>query len=248
VIFQDPYSSLNPRMTVGNIIAEPLENFLRPGKKEKDEQVEELLRLVGLNPNFKNKYPHEFSGGQRQRIGIARALALRPKLVVCDEPVSALDTSVQAQIINLLEDLQDQLDLTYLFIAHDLSVVRHISDRVMVMYLGKVVELSTASSINRTPCHPCTRALISSIPSTDPHAVPDRRLLDLLGEPPSSHKPPSGCRFHPRCQIAEAPGICTETEPALELKLNGQMAACHFSEKIFTELSDEDSRLSANLS
>ncbi len=237
MIFQDPYASLDPRMTIGDIIAEPLVNFgIVRGRKQKDSRVQELLKVVGLNPYFNNRYPHEFSGGQRQRIGIARALALNPKLIVCDEPVSALDVSIQAQIINLLEDLQREFNLTYLFIAHDLSVVRHISNRVLVMYLGKVVEISPSEELYHSQEHPYTRALLSSIPVPDPRVESQRRLIELTGEIPSPLNPPSGCHFHTRCPIAVAPGICSEVEPPLEEKAPGRFAACHFSDKVRTEL------------
>ena len=232
MIFQDPYSSLNPRMTVGDIIAEPLENFGLLRGRAKDRRVQELLKTVGLNPYFNNRYPHEFSGGQRQRIGIARALALRPKLIVADEPISALDVSIQAQIINLMEDLQKEFQLTYLFIAHDLSVVRHISDRVMVMYLGKIVEVADSLEIYRNPRHPYTKALLSAIPIPDPDVQADRRIVALKGEIPSPVNPPSGCRFHTRCPIARVPGVCSEVEPPLEEKALNHTAACHFSEKV----------------
>jgi oligopeptide transport system ATP-binding protein len=232
MIFQDPYSSLNPRMTVGDIIAEPLENFGLLRGSAKDKRVQELLKIVGLNPYFNNRYPHEFSGGQRQRIGIARALALRPKLIVADEPISALDVSIQAQIINLMEDLQKEFHLTYLFIAHDLSVVRHISDRVMVMYLGKIVEVADSVEIYRNPRHPYTKALLSSIPIPDPEIQSRRRMVTLSGEIPSPVNPPSGCRFHTRCPIAQLPTPCADQEPPLEEKLPGHRAACHFSEKV----------------
>jgi oligopeptide transport system ATP-binding protein len=232
MIFQDPYSSLNPRMTVGDIIAEPMENFGLLRGKAKDRRVQELLKIVGLNPYFNNRYPHEFSGGQRQRIGIARALALRPKLIVADEPISALDVSIQAQIINLMEDLQKEFQLTYLFIAHDLSVVRHISDRVMVMYLGKIVEVADSAEIYRNPRHPYTKALLSAIPIPDPEIQAKRRIVALAGEIPSPVNPPSGCRFHPRCPIAQVPGVCAEVEPPLEEKAINHTAACHFSEKV----------------
>ena len=232
MIFQDPYSSLNPRMTVGDIIAEPLENFGLLRGRAKDARVQELLKIVGLNPYFNNRYPHEFSGGQRQRIGIARALALRPKLIVADEPISALDVSIQAQIINLLEDLQKEFQLTYLFIAHDLSVVRHISDRVMVMYLGKIVEVADSVEIYRNPRHPYTKALLSSIPIPDPDIEAGRRIVSLSGEIPSPVNPPSGCRFHPRCPIAQVPTPCADQEPALKKKARDHQAACHFSEKV----------------
>jgi oligopeptide transport system ATP-binding protein len=232
MIFQDPYSSLNPRMTVGDIIAEPLQNFGLLRGRAKDRRVQELLKIVGLNPYFNNRYPHEFSGGQRQRIGIARAIALRPKLIVADEPISALDVSIQAQIINLMEDLQKEFQLTYLFIAHDLSVVRHISDRVMVMYLGKIVEIADSVEIYRNPRHPYTKALLSSIPIPDPEIQSQRRIVSLSGEIPSPVNPPSGCRFHTRCPIAQVPGICADVEPPLELKARNHTAACHFSEKV----------------
>jgi oligopeptide transport system ATP-binding protein len=227
MIFQDPYSSLNPRMTVGDIIAEPLENFGLLRGKAKDQRVQELLKIVGLNPYFNNRYPHEFSGGQRQRIGIARALALRPKLIVADEPISALDVSIQAQIVNLLEDLQDEFKLTYLFIAHDLSVVRHLSDRVAVMYLGKIVEVADSKQIYDNPLHPYTKALLSSIPIPDPDLEAEREPILLKGEIPSPVNPPTGCRFHTRCPIAQFP-ICSEQEPPLEDKGSGHQAACHF--------------------
>ncbi len=236
MIFQDPYASLDPRMTVGDIIAEPLVNFKLISGRAKDARVQELLRTVGLNPYFNNRYPHEFSGGQRQRIGIARALALNPKLIICDEPVSALDVSIQAQIINLLEDLQREFHLTYLFIAHDLSVVRHISNRVMVMYLGKIVEVAPSEDLYTSQEHPYTRALLSSIPVPDPRIESRRRLVELSGEIPSPLNPPSGCRFHTRCPIAQVPGICADVEPPLELKAAGHLAACHFSEQVRTKI------------
>src|SRR4029077_15637559 len=229
MIFQDPYASLDPRMTVGDIIAEPLVNFGIVRGKEKDNRVQELLRVVGLNPYFNNRYPHEFSGGQRQRIGIARALALNPRLIVCDEAISALDVSIQAQIVNLLEDLQREFKLTYLFIAHDLSVVRHISDRVMVMYLGKIVEVADSAQTYTNPKHPYTKALLSAIPVPDPKIQRHRRLVGLMGGIPSPLHPPSGCRFHTRCPIARLPAPCAETEPPLEEKLRDHLAACHFS-------------------
>jgi oligopeptide transport system ATP-binding protein len=232
MIFQDPYASLDPRMTVGDIIAEPLDNFRVARGRVRENRVQELLRIVGLNPNFNNRYPHEFSGGQRQRIGIARALAIQPSLIVCDEPISALDVSIQGQIINLLQDLQRQFDLTYLFIAHDLAVVRHISDRVMVMYLGKVVEIADSVQIYRDPQHPYSAALLSAIPVPDPRVERQRRLVQLSGEIPSPIDPPTGCRFHTRCPIARVPGVCSEQEPPLVEKSPGHWSACHFSDEV----------------
>ena len=215
MIFQDPYASLNPRMTVGDIVGEPLEvhNILKG--KELRERVMELLETVGLNRYFINRYPHEFSGGQRQRIGVARALAVQPDFIVCDEPISALDVSIQAQIINLLEELQDKFGLTYLFIAHDLAVVRHISDRVAVMYLGKIVELTTRDELYRHPQHPYTKALLSAVPIPDPVVEQKRERIILTGDPPSPVNPPSGCHFHTRCELAIA-GKCDVAEPEFE--------------------------------
>jgi len=211
MIFQDPYASLNPRMTVGNIIGEPLEvhNILK-GKALK-ERVQELLQVVGLNPYFINRYPHEFSGGQRQRIGVARALAVNPSFIICDEPISALDVSIQAQIINLLEELQAQFNLTYLFIAHDLSVVRHISDRVAVMYLGKIVELTDRYTLYNDPKHPYTQALLSAVPIPDPFVEEKRQRIILEGDVPSPANPPKGCNFNTRCPVVM--DICKESEP-----------------------------------
>lgn len=231
MIFQDPYGSLNPRMTVGDIIGEPLRNFGLGRKKAVERAVQDVMRICGLNPNFVNRYPHEFSGGQRQRIGIARALILRPTFIVADEPISALDVSIQAQIVNLLEDLQAQFQLTYLFIAHDLSVVRHLSDRIAVMYLGKIVELAPSREIYPRPLHPYTKALLSSIPVPDPDREAGRHAILLKGEIPSPVNPPSGCRFHTRCPIAQFP-ICAEQDPPLERKEAGHWAACHFSERV----------------
>ena len=230
MIFQDPFASLDPRMTVGDILQEPLDNFSVGTMSERRKRVQELLRLVGLNPNFTNRYPHEFSGGQRQRIGIARALAVNPSFIVCDEPVSALDVSIAAQIINLLQDLQREFNLTYLFIAHDLAVVRHLSDRIAVMYLGKVVETADRNEIYERPQHPYTKALLSSIPVPDPAVERERAPISLKGEIPSPVNPPSGCRFHPRCPIARVPGVCSEVEPPLEPHgAPDQIAACHFA-------------------
>ena len=228
MIFQDPYASLNPRMTVGDIIGEPLSNFGISRGKEREKRIHEVMRTCGLNPNFIGRYPHEFSGGQRQRIGIARALVLNPTFIVADEPISALDVSIQAQIVNLLEDLQDQFKLTYLFIAHDLSVVRHLRDRVAVLYLGKIVEVADSQEIYRNPLHPYTKALLSSIPIPDPDLEAERKPILLKGEIPSPVNPPTGCRFHTRCPIAQFP-ICAEQEPPLEDKVPGHRAACHFA-------------------
>ena len=227
MIFQDPYASLNPRMTVGDIVAEPLRNFGIARGRKAEQRVQEVMRVVGLNPNFVNRYPHEFSGGQRQRIGIARALVLNPTFIVADEPVSALDVSIQAQIVNLMEDLQEKFHLTFLFIAHDLSVVRHISDRIAVMYLGKIVEIGPSDAVRDRPLHPYTKVLESSVPVPDPDLEAERKPILLKGEIPSPVNPPAACRFHTRCPIAQP--ICSEVEPPLEMKENGRFAACHFA-------------------
>jgi oligopeptide transport system ATP-binding protein len=234
IIFQDPYGSLNPRMTVGSIIAEPIETHNLARGAAKDARVKELLRLVGLNPNYTNRYPHEFSGGQRQRIGVARSLAVEPEFIVCDEPISALDVSIQAQVLNLLIELREQFGLTYLFIAHDLSVVRHISDRVGVMYLGKLVEIGPPSAIYETPAHPYSRALLSAVPIPDPKAERRRKRVILTGDVPSPANPPSGCRFHTRCWLYERlgrPENCREVEPELRVVGNDHRAACHYAEE-----------------
>ena len=225
MIFQDPYASLNPRMAIGEIIGEPLIVHTSMRDSERKEQVVKLLDLVGLNPQYIDRFPHEFSGGQRQRIGIARALALSPQLIICDEPISALDVSIQAQVVNLLEEMQEVFDLTYLFIAHDLSMVRHISNRVVVMYLGKFVEMAQVKDLFNNPLHPYTQALMSAVPIPDPAVEEKRSRIILTGDVPNPADPPSGCRFHTRCPIAE--DICSQEEPELRQISFDHHVACH---------------------
>jgi oligopeptide transport system ATP-binding protein len=229
MIFQDPYASLNPRMTIAQTVGEPLMVHNAAKGKELDEYVEHLLELVNLNPAFANRYPHEFSGGQRQRIGVARALALQPSFIICDEPISALDVSIQAQVVNLLEELQEKFNLTYLFIAHDLSMVRHISRRVAVMYLGVFMELADRDALYTNPLHPYTQALLSAVPIPDPIADAKRKRVILTGDVPSPVNPPSGCRFRTRCPIAE--DVCAESRPEFREIKPGHFVACFFAER-----------------
>ena len=235
MIFQDPYASLNPRMTAAGIVSEPMEIHNFASGRERRERVRDLLATVGLDPDYGDRYPHEFSGGQRQRIGVARALALHPDLIVADEPISALDVSIQAQIINLLERLQGEFGLTYLFIAHDLSVVRHISDRIAVMYLGKIVELTGSRALYERPLHPYSVALLSAVPIPDPAVEGRRRRIILTGDVPSPSNPPNGCRFHTRCWLRERlgnPDRCVAEEPVLREMTAGHAVACHFAEEV----------------
>jgi oligopeptide transport system ATP-binding protein len=234
IIFQDPYGSLDPRMTIGSTIAEPIDTHHLAKGAERQQRIADLLRIVGLDPKYVSRYPHEFSGGQRQRIGVARALAVEPEFIVCDEPISALDVSIQAQVLNLLSDLRKQLGLTYLFIAHDLSVVKHISDRVAVMYLGKIVEIGPPDIMYARPGHPYTRALLSAVPVPDPESERRRKRVVLQGDVPSPVNPPSGCRFHTRCWLYERlgkPEECRTVDPPLYSLGTDHGAACHFAEK-----------------
>ncbi len=231
MVFQDPYASLNPRFTIGSLIAEPMHIYKTASPKEIRERTVELLSVVGLRPEYIDRYPHEFSGGQRQRIAVARALSINPEFVIADEPVSALDVSVRAQVLNLLQRLQNQFNLTYLFVSHDLSVVRHVADRIAVMYLGKIVELSDRDELYAAPKHPYTQALLSAVPIPDPTIEKKRKRIILTGDLPSPINIPSGCRFHTRCPMAQQ--ICREVEPAFEAKEGREhFAACHFSDKV----------------
>ncbi len=231
MIFQDPFASLNPRFTVGSLIAEPMHIFKMGSNKEIHDRTVELMKVVGLRPEYINRYPHEFSGGQRQRIAVARALAINPEFIIADEPVSALDVSIRAQVLNLLQRLQNQFQLTYLFVSHDLSVVRHVADRIAVMYLGKIVELADRHDLYAAPKHPYTQSLLSAVPIPDPKIEKRRQRIILSGDLPSPIHIPSGCRFHTRCPIAQP--ICREVEPAFELKgERNHYAACHFSERV----------------
>jgi oligopeptide transport system ATP-binding protein len=231
MVFQDPYASLNPRFTIGSLISEPMYIYKIGSNQEIRDRTLELLRVVGLRPEYADRYPHEFSGGQRQRIAIARALSINPQFVIADEPVSALDVSVRAQVLNLLQRLQEQFNLTYLFVSHDLSVVRHVADRIAVMYLGKIVELADRDELYAAPMHPYTRALLSAIPIPDPRVERKRQRIILSGDLPSPINIPAGCRFHTRCPMAQQ--ICREVEPAFEAKEGHEhYAACHFSEKV----------------
>jgi oligopeptide transport system ATP-binding protein len=231
MIFQDPFASLNPRFSIGSLIGEPMVIYKTGSRSEIRERTEELLSTVGLNPEFVDRYPHEFSGGQRQRIAIARAISIQPEFVIADEPVSALDVSIRAQVINLLQRLQRQMGLTYLFITHDMSVVRHVANRIAVMYLGKLMEMSSRADLFTNPLHPYTMALLSAVPIPDPRVERQRKRIILKGDLPSPINIPSGCRFHTRCPIAQS--ICREVEPPLEDKTGqGHFAACHFSERV----------------
>ena len=230
IIFQDPSASLDPRMTVGEIIGEAIDiHKLAASKKDRDDRIKELLSRVGLNTEHANRYPHEFSGGQQQRVGIARALAVKPEFIVCDEPISALDVSIQSQVVNMLEDMQEEMGLTYLFIAHDLSVVRHISNRIGVMYLGSMVELGESYELNRHPIHPYTQTLLSAVPVPDPQLSRTRKRIVLEGDIPSPMNPPSGCRFHTRCPYATEK--CSQVAPEFKEHEPGHWAACHLLDK-----------------